>query len=218
MSDEDCEKDLVRCRDRGAPAALTCLDQIRKRQKILDIEEEVKAVHESIESKQRPFRDHPDIQKFQKQFDPSTYGVQARFKMLVLIGDTQQGKTSKAMSLWGSRKTLKLQCGNCPAGALPSLGSFDRGVHKALVFDEIRVEQVMLFRELFQANQHIQTLGTSACNPYAYCVWVYHTAMILCANSFDVEDENLSLADRKWLKGNTIIVQLPEGEVWFETS
>jgi len=215
MSDEDCERDLVRCRDRGAPAALASLDQIRKRQKSLDVAGEVFRVQSLLLEANTPFHDHTDIDRWMKQFGASTYGVQARFKMLVLVGDTLQGKTSKGMSLFGPSKTLKLACGPCPEGVLPSLGTLDREVVKAILFDEIRVDQVLTFRELFQANQYVQQLGTSACNPYAYTVWVYHIAMILCTNAFRLDDPKLSEGDRKWLRGNTVIVQIPDGDTWY---
>ena len=215
MTDEDCERDLVLCRDRGAPAALASLDQIRKRQKAIDVAEEVQRVQEMIESQNTPFHDHADVDRFLLQFGSSTYGVQSRFKMLVLVGDTLQGKTSKGMSLFGSKRTLKLACGPCPHGVLPSLGTLDRNTTKAILFDEIRVDQVLTFRELFQANQYVQQLGTSPCNPFAYVVWAYHIAMILCANDFDVDDASLSLGDRNWLKGNTIIVKIPAEDRWY---
>ena len=215
MTDEDCERDLVLCRDRGTPQALASLDQIRKRQKAIDVAEEVTRIQELIESRNTAFHDHADIDRFMLEHNSSTYGVLARFHMLVLLGGTLQGKTSKGMSLFGSKKTLKLACGPCPHGVLPSLGSLDRNTTKAILFDEIRVDQVLTFRELFQANQYWQQLGTSPCNPYAYTVWVYHIAMILCTNEFDLEDESLSEADRQWLTGNTIMVQLPEKDKWY---
>ena len=80
--------------------------------------------------------------------------------MLVLVGDTLQGKTSKGMSLFGSTRTLKLACGPCPHGVLPSLGALDRHEVKAILFDEIRLDQVLTIRELFQANQYPQHLGS----------------------------------------------------------
>ena len=217
MSDEDCERDLVRCRDRTAPGALAALDQIRKRQKILDLEDEVERVQKELVSRQSAFRSHQKIEEFQRQFLPSTYAVQARFRCLVLLGGTQQGKTSKGMSLGGTSKTLKVSCGNCGPGVLPSLSAFDRHLHDAVLFDEVRPDQVLKNRELFQSNQYVQTLGQSPCNPYAYSIWVYHTAMILCANSFNIESEDLSEGDQKWLQGNMMILNLPDGEKWYES-
>ena len=85
----------------------------------------------------------------------------------------------------------------------------DRQAVKAILFDEIRTDQVLTFRELFQANQYLQQLGSSVCNLYTYSVWVYHIAMILCTNNFDLNNKSVSEADRSWLKKNAIVVQLP---------
>ena len=215
MSDEDCEKDLVRCKDRTSPAALLALDQIRKRSQILQLEDEIKFVQEELRKLQAPFRDHPMVAMFQKQFDMSTYARQARFRSLVLVGGTQQGKTSKAMSLWGKSRTLKVSCGNCGDGVLPSLAGFQRQQHDAILFDEARIDHILKNRELFQSNEHLQTLGQSPCNPYAYSIWVYHRALLLCCNSFDLQDKNLTDPDREWLVKNTVIVVLPQDERWF---
>ena len=215
MTDEDCERDLVMCRDRGAPAALQSLDQIRKRQRSIDISGEVTRIQQLLDARNSPFHDHEDIDKFLLQHGPSTYGVEPRFPFLAFVGDTLQGKTQKAMSLYGTAKTKKLSCGPCPHGVLPSLGDVDRETIKAIVFDEVRKDQVLTFRELFQANQYVQQLGTSPCNPYAYTVWVYHIAMILCTNDFNVDDESLSKPDRQWLLGNAIIVKIPDEDKWY---
>ena len=215
MGDEDCERELVRCKDRAAPGALAALDQIRKRSKILDLETEVSKVQKSLEERQLNFKSDPELEAWQMQYLPSTYGVQGRFRSVAFVGGTQQGKTSKGMSLWGPSKTLKVSCGNCGPGVLPSLGAYDRLVHLAILFDEVRPDQILHNRELFQANQYVQTLGSSPCNPYAYSIWVYHTALILCANSFDINSPELSEGDRNWLQGNLTIVTLPAGEKWW---
>ena len=157
MTDAECERDLVRCRDRAAPMALTALDQIRKRTKILELESEVEKVQRNLEAQQRAFRTHPEVEKFKLQFSPTTYGMLSRFKCLLLVGGTQQGKTSKGMSLWGPSQTLKVSCGNCGIGILPSLGTFDRAKHAAILFDEIRVDQVLQSREL-RSEEHTSEL------------------------------------------------------------
>ena len=149
------------------------------------------------------------------QFQPSKYGFQARFKFLVLVGGTQQGKTSKGMSLMGPEKTYKVSCGGCSSGVLPSLSNFDRDRHQAVLFDEVRTDQVIHHREVFQSNQYVQTLGSSPCNPYAYSIWSYFVPFILCCNEFDIESTSLSAADQNWLSGNAMIVTLKVGEKWF---
>ena len=215
MSDDDCERELVRCKARASPAALQALDQIRKRSHVLQLEDEMKHVQDMLRKSQAPFRDHPEITKVLRQFEMSTYGRMARFRTLVLVGATQQGKTAKGMSLRGWARMLKVSCANCGEGVLPSLAGFNWHQHDAILIDEARIDQVLKNRELFQSNEHLQTLGQSICNPFAYSVYVYHKAMTSCCNNFDVEDEKFSEPDREWLVENTIMVELPKKERWY---
>ena len=216
MSDKDCERELIRCKDRGAPAALLALDQIRKRASVLALEDEIKYVQDELEKAQVAFRDDPMVTKFVKQFDKSNYARLARRKCLVLVGDSQQGKTSKGMSLWGKSRTLKLSCGPCAEKVLPSLAGFDRDLHDAVLFDEARLDQVLAFRELFQGNEFLQTLGSSPCNPYAYSIWVYNVPLIVCCNEFDPENADISATDQVWITKNCFIVELPPDEFWYD--
>ena len=215
MSDFDCERELIRCRDRTSPAALESLEKIRKRAEILELEDTIRYVQETLESRQHPFRDHPVIAKFLKQFDKSNYAVYYRRRSLVLLGDSQQGKTQKGMSLWGKLRTLKVSCGNCPPGALPSLVTFQRKCHDAILFDECRIDQILKNRDFFQGNEFLQTLGQSNCNPFAYKVWVYNIALIICTNDFNLKDESLTPAERDWLEKNCFLLQLDESLRWY---
>ena len=215
MSDKDCERELIRCKDRGAPAALLAMEQIRKKAAVLALEDQIKYVQDELEKQQAPFRDHPTICKFVKQFDKSTYARLARRMCLVLVGDSQQGKTSKGMSLWGKARTLKLSCGPCGEGVLPSLAAFDRNLHDAILFDEARMDQVLKNRELFQGNEFLQTLGSSQCNPYAYSIWVYNVGLIVCCNEFDLTRPTVSVGDVDWITKNCHIVALGETTKWY---
>ena len=93
VSDRDCERELIRCKDRTSPAALESLQKLQKRAEILELEDEIRYVQETLESRQCRFRDHDVIAKFMKQFDKSNYAVLYRRHSLVLLGDSQQGKT-----------------------------------------------------------------------------------------------------------------------------
>ena len=217
MSDEDCERDLVRCRDRTAPGALAALDQIRKRQKILDLEDEVERVHKELVSRQSAFKPSPKARRVPK----TILAVDVRCPGPVSLSCSSRrhtaGKDLQRNVVMGNIEDTQVSCGNCGPGVLPSVSAFDRHLHDAVLFDEVRPDQVLQNRELFQSNQYVQTLGQSPCNPYAYSIWVYHAAMILCANSFNIESEDLSEGDQKWLQGNMMILSLPEGEKWYES-
>ena len=123
--------------------------------------------------------------------------------------------STKALSLFTPDKTLKVSCQGLPCGVLPSLGRFDRSQHCAIVWDEIRPDQVLNNRELFQSNAHEQFLQQSVCNQHAYSVWVYHTAQILCANSFEPESPPLAEGDAQWLDSNLEVARLGPGQKWF---
>jgi len=127
-----------------------------------------------------------------------------------------EGKTSKAVSIFGIAKTLKVSCQGCPHGVLPGLSSFKRGRHAAILFDECRHDQILLNREFFQSGVYPQSLSQSACNQYAYQLWVYQVAMIICANELKMsEADGLSSSDAEWLRTNVVVVTLPEGHAWF---
>ena len=215
ISDDGVCKELIRSRDRGAISALQDVELLIKRARTLDVEDEIRRVQSILQSKQCGFVSHAVITEFLLQFETSRYGVDHRKKCLLLVGDSQQGKSTKALSLFSPEKTLKVSCQGLPDGVLPSLGRFDRAQHLAIVWDEIRPDQVLNNRELFQSNAHEQFLQQSVCNQHAYSVWVYHTAQILCANSFVMDDPSFSEGDANWLESNIFVAQLAPGQRWF---
>ena len=218
ISDEDVCKELIRCRDRPALSALQDVEVLIKRARTLDLECEIRRVQGLLQSRQSGFLSHAVITEFLLQFETSRYGVDPRKKCLLLVGDSQQGKSTKALSLFSPEKTLKVSCQGLPSGVVPSLGRFDRAKHVAIVWDEIRPDQVLNNRELFQSNAHEQFLQQSVCNQHAYSVWVYHTAQILCANSFDMDSPSLSVGDAQWLDSNVFVARLAPGQRWFLNS
>ena len=208
-------RELLRSRDRGAVSALNDVEILIKRARTLNLGAEIRRVQKVLKKQLRKFVSHPGIKEFLPQFDDSRYGVDHRKKCLLLIGDSQQGKSYKAVSLFDQEQTLKVSCQGLPSGVLPSLGRLDRDKHRAIVWDEIRVDQVLNNRELFQSNAFEQFLQQSICNQHAFSVWLYHIAQILCANSFDMESESLSPGDAQWLSANIIKVELAPGQKWF---
>ena len=210
---DDILTDLLRSRERSALGAISAMQELLAKERHQELLHEIARVNQVLRERQSPFRDHTLINDFLSQFDSRHYGAVSRFRFLVLIGPSVQGKTSKGMSLFPG-KTFKVCCGACATGVLPSLSTFDRAKHRAILFDEIRPDIVLKHREVFQANSFEQTLGQSVCNAFSYDVWVYHIAFILCANEWDMT-ENMSDSDREWLESNQILVTLPVGEKWY---
>lgn len=215
ISDESVIKELIRSRDRGAVGALQQVEILIRRARILELEGEIKRVQELLEARQSKFVDHPMLTKFLMQFDPRNYAVVPRSWCVLLKGDSQQGKSSKAVSLFNVKNTLKVSCQGLPPGVLPSLARFDRSQHKAICWDEIRPDQVLNNRELFQSNAYEQILSQSICNQHSYGVWLYFTAMILCANEFNMSGDGVTAGDQQWLEANIKVVELGPGQKWF---
>ena len=184
---------------------------------MLNLKEEIRTVQLQLTQRQRPFIDHLLIADWLNQFGSQHFGVMSRFKILALVGGSQQGKTSKAVSLFGIECTLNLGCQSLPTGVLPSVSGFDRGRHKALCFEECRTDQILTNREFFKSCQFVQSLSQSMCNQHVYEVWAYQTAMIVCSNFLPTtEDAGLSKEDADCMGANVIVVQLAPGQTWFK--
>ena len=138
-----------------------------------------------------------------------------RLRCLLLVGDSQQGKTNKGISIFGVQHTLKVSCQGLPSGLIPSLARLRREVHRAILWDEVRPDQVLNNREVFQSNQWEQWMSQSSCNQHAYSVWLYFTPMILCANEFDMDHPSISAADSEWLHKNILVASLAPDQKWY---
>ena len=216
MDDDECYRDLVRCRDPRAPQALAAFEDLRKKETMQNLQDEIERVQEQLRSLQRPFKRHPRVTKWHEQFLHVHYGKVPRKLSLGFVGGSMQGKSSMGMSIFGISHTLKVSCAGCPKGVLPGLTNFVRGKHFAILFDEVRVDQILDNREFFQSSAYPQQLSQSLCNQYAYQVWVYHVGMILCANHLPMtEEEGLTSSDADWMQANVVLVTLPEGQTWY---
>ena len=149
------------------------------------------------------------------QFHTINYGIVPCSWCLLFVGDSQSGKSTRGVSLYSMKNTLKVGCQGLPKGVLPSLARFERPKHKAIVWDEIRPDQVLNNRELFQSNAFEQVLSQSICNQHSYGVWLYFTGMILCANDFPMTGKDISEGDSQWLKANIKLAELGPGQKWY---
>ena len=215
MGDEDCFRDLIRSRDRTAVVCLQQLEFLIKKTRMLDLQAEILRIQRLLEANQSAPRPHPVINLFMRQWLPEFYGRRPRSKCLLFKGTTEQGKSTRAISLFGGSRTLKVSCQGLPQGILPSLHKFVRPEIQCIVWDEIRPDQVLANRELFQSNAFEQVMSQSACNQHSYGVWVYFTAMVFCANEFAFEGEKLSAEDTAWLRSNIYVAELPQNERWY---
>ena len=215
MTLEKATYDVVASRDYRAPEVLArMLDLHNKNRTLLEKVEELR-IQQKLRKLQVPFMTHELIDNWVSGYAAANYGEVGRSSVLGLIGETQSAKTWKAMSLW-PEETLKLSCNALPHGILPSLKEFDRTIHKALVFDEIRTDQVLGNRELFQSGQWRVKLGQSNCGQHEYSVWLYFIPMIICANDLLLNPTSLTYkADLNWLEENIVQVELQPGQKWY---
>ena len=215
MGDEECFRDLIRSRDRTAVVCLQQLEFLIKRSRILDLQGEIIRIQRMLEANQSAPRPHPVVTEFMRQWLPEFHGRRPRSKCLLFRGTTEQGKSTRAISLFGGSRTLKVSCQGLPPGVIPGLHKFVRPQIQCIVWDEIRPDQVLAHRELFQSNAFEQVMSQSACNQHSYGVWVYFIAMVFCANEFSFEGGKLSKEDTAWLRGNILLAELPKSDKWY---
>jgi hypothetical protein len=151
------------------------------------------------------------------QFEGPSAKPLARYKCLLLRGETRSGKSARAKSLFGSDRTL---CVNAQVkdGSLPCIKQFSRSRHAAILWDEIEEKQVLNNKLCFQSGLQMVALGQSACNAYAYELMLHGVAMLLCSNNFSMthsDGKPLPQEDAEWLAGNIIEVALAKDEKWY---
>ena len=162
----------------------------------------------------RPFHHHPLIDDWLGQYG-ALLGTKFRFKVLLLRGPSRSGKTQKACSRFGFASTFVVNAQGLE-GNLPSLVGLDRDHHKALVFDEGSVQQVIGNKQFFQAGARAVSLGQSKCNQFSYSVFVYMLPIIVTSNCFPMtEEEGLKAEDADWLSANLIDIPVPVGGKWW---
>ena len=162
------------------------------------------------------FRPDPRVDKFLLQFDSSEYGIAHRFRALGLFGGSQIGKSQKGLSLFGISRTLKVSCQGLGKGIIPSIVGLDRQRHRCILWDEIRSDQVLGNKEVFQSGAFLIHLGQSQCNQHMYSKWLYSVAHILCSNCFPMSvEEGLSEEEAEWLDKNVLPAVLPRGQKWY---
>ncbi len=215
MSMKAAMADLACCRDFRACEVMARIKNLAQMEQELAESREAEKVSELSTKQQRPFLNHPKVTEFLETFDERFYGVRGRWKPLAFLGASDCGKTWKAMSLFPGQ-TLKVSCNGLAKGIIPSLKSFDRAIHRAICFDEIRADQILGNRELFQSGQYACKLSQSSCAQHEYSVWLYGIAMLFCTNnlSLDVKSDSLE-SDTAWLERNVIRAELRPLQKWY---
>ena len=145
---------------------------------------EAEKVQDILESDLTHFIDtRPVIQEWLDQYHDKHYGVQDRFKPLVLDGDSRYGKTTWATSFFSQKFTCMVNCqGSCEI----VLKGYHRKrkFYKAILFDEANWELIFKNKMIFQAGAKQIECGQSPTAQHLYELWLYQVLMILCGNDF----------------------------------
>lgn len=217
MSHETCKQQLLESRHIGATRHMTMLDAHIAEEQRVQHEVSIARARETVELDFRSFRKHPLLDEFMAQFRGVGVKPQARYRCLLLRGESRSGKTQRALSLFGSERTLSVNCQGVSPG-LPSIRSFTPSRYEAILWDECTEQQVLHNKLCFQSGLQIVTLGQSACNAFAYDVLLHAVPMLLCSNTFSMTHsggEPLPDEDAQWLRENVIEVRLEPGQKWY---
>jgi hypothetical protein len=217
MSAEACKQELLSSRLMGAHRLIFNLDAHMEEEQRVKEQAALERKRQAIEKEFTAFVQHPLIDEFMAQFEGPSAKPLARYKCLLLRGETRSGKSERAKSLFGSDRTLSVNA-QVKDGSLPCIKQFSRSRHAAILWDEIEEKQVLNNKLCFQSGLQMVALGQSACNAYAYEVMLHGVAMLLCSNNFSMthsDGKPLPPEDAEWLAGNIIEVGLAKDVKWY---
>ena len=216
LAHETTQEQLLKTRTRGCDHYIHLVKYVAEEEESLTQAEEREKYRRQLAKCSKAFIVHAVVQDWILQYNRDQLGVLHRFRILLLLGETQAGKSMFAKNIFGFEQTLVL---NCQKGStsLPSMRHFRRRKHKAILLDEVTVAHVLEFKQLLQSTVEPFELGQSQCGQFRYNIWVYGVAWILCSNdfSFDEKEGKISKQDSDWLKENITTVELPSGEKWY---
>ena len=164
------------------------------------------------------FKSTSAIEQWQRQYTKVATGGLLRFKPLLLVGRSQTGKTSKALSLFGHAHALLVSCHGLGT-ALPSLSEFSRSTHRCIVFDEVSSAQVLANKLVFQAGADPLSVARHPCRSLSDSVCLYGVPMVLCSNVFLLRGTvaaPMAVEDEEYIAQNIINCTLAPDELWFE--
>ena len=90
----------------------------------------------------------------------------------------------------------------------PDLKLYDPVLHDLILFDEMKAQDVLLHKKLFQAPASMLSMGNSATNCHAYTRWLHQKLLVVSTNRWNVELEQLKSVDVEWLKANAVVIQI----------
>ena len=177
-------------------------------------QEENEVAKEAFFSRMQPFRTHPIITAWEQQVLEAQHGTRSRCTILALVGESSQGKTCKALSIFGRTQTLWVACGGYPKGVLPGVAL--EGRHAAILFDDIRVDQIIQNRQIFTSDRRPLPVSAVFSNHGNHQMWQHPVAIVVCSNHLPTTvTEGLSPQDAQWMQINVEKVTLDAEKLWW---
>ena len=103
-------QELIKSRHMFALKGCSLVRDLICEERTASLAKEIEKVQLALQGTLRRFREHDTINQWLEQFAASNYGLKHRFRPLLLVGGTQQGNTSKALSIFGNFASVNVCC------------------------------------------------------------------------------------------------------------
>ncbi len=102
MDADTCLSELIRCRDPRSPQSITALELIVRKEKMLNLKQDIRRVQCSLSQQQRPFIEHPLIQEWMQQYSVENYGKTSRLRFLLWLEAANRERPARVSPCSGS--------------------------------------------------------------------------------------------------------------------
>ena len=197
----------------GFAARKRDLEQVLVEEREARVDQQLVQVDAELANLRAPFRSFPEVNAWEDSFLKLNF----RWKLLVLVADSASGKSSFAESLFDAPYVLTVE-----GAEHLDLRGFDYDKNDGIVLDNVNSwSQLLRWRAVLQSRNAKSRGGQSATNLYSYVQYLYGVAVVA---TIDLDAPDAFLADARdqrrsnWLCRNCVVVRLPSGEAFFDTS
>ena len=189
------------------------LDLVLQDERDRRIDDRMAVVDRALEKLKAPPRYFPEVTMWEDSF----LSLQFRWKILVLRADNASGKSTFAEGLFANPYVITVE-----EAVQLDLKGFNYQAHDGIVLDNVDTfAQVLQWRAVLQGRNAKSKGGQSATNVFAYSQYLFGVAVVA---TFDLDAPDAYLIDpdhpdhSSWLVKNTVRVQLPRGETFYDSS
>ena len=195
----------------GYSARKRNLDQVIADEREARIDARLKRVEGELNKLKAPPRFFPEVRVWEDSF----LRLDFRWRLLLLWADSASGKSTYAEGLLRNPYLLTVE-----ESEYLDLRGFDFETNDGIVLDNVNsFSQLLKWRAILQGRNTKSKGGQSATNVYAYTQCLFGVAVVA---TVDLDAPDGYLLDKaseyrsKWLVKNTVLVQLPRGETFYD--